>query len=139
MTEQSLEYIGYLDFNERSTDEHDYRFVGKVGAFCPMKAGVGGGILLRDAGDGKYSAVVGTKKTNGKESYRWMESEMVISLGLQDQIDRSYYDVLADKAVETINKYGDFDEFVSGSPSWMYIPDTDQDEIPFPMNEPVAA
>lgn len=132
----------YLDFNEgamEESDEHDYRFVGKVGAFCPMKDGVGGGTLLRDSGDGKFAAVVGTKKPTGKGSYRWMESEMVISLGLQDQIDMSYYDNLATKAIATINQYGDFDEFVSESPSWMHIPDTDQDEIPFPMNEPVAA
>lgn len=130
----------YLDFNENlGEEEHDYRFVGKVGAFCPMKDGVGGGVLLRDSGDGKFSAVVGTKKPDGKSVYRWMESEMVLTNGLENSIDRSYYDQLVDEAIETIEKYGDFELFVSEEPDWMKIPDTDEEEVPFPMNEPVAA
>lgn len=140
----------YLDFNEQKDPEglgfvgeefHDYRFVGKVGAFCPMKDGVGGGILLRDAGNGKYNAVAGTKKKDGHGVYRWMESEMVQKLGLEDQIDRSYYNQLVDEAVETIGKYGDSTQFMANDsePDWMKVPETDKEEIPFPMNEPVAA
>lgn len=130
----------YLDFNEGLAEgEHDYRFVGKVGAFCPMKDGAGGGILLRDAGEGKFNSVGGTKKPDGKSVYRWMETEMVIKSGLEDQIDRSYYDRLVDEAIETIEKYGDFEAFIAETPEWMKIPDTDKEEVPFPMNEPVAA
>ena len=37
---------------EELTDEiakgHDYHFIGKVGQFCPIKPGCGGGILLRE-------------------------------------------------------------------------------------------
>lgn len=85
---------------------HDYHFVGRVGQFAPVKAGCGGGVLLREAG-GKYSAATGSK------GYRWMESEMVISLDKETDIDRGYYNRLVDEAVATISKYGDFEWFVS--------------------------
>ena len=135
----------YLDFNENLGEgEHDYRFVGKVGAFCPMKDGVGAGILLRE-GNGKFSAATGTKKPGkGNEVYKWMEAEMVLKLRCQDMIDTSYYDKLVDDAVETISKYGDFERFVldDAPPVWMSIPNTDKEEIPFNddfMNPPEAA
>ena len=31
-----------------SEDQHDYQFVGRVGLFCPIKPGHGGGILYRE-------------------------------------------------------------------------------------------
>ena len=97
----------YLDMNEKlPEDEHNYRFIGKIGLFCPIKPGCGGGVLLREK-DGKYYAATGTK------GYRWLESEMVKELGNEDDVDRSYYNKLVDDAVETISKYGDFEWFVS--------------------------
>lgn len=134
----------YLDFNEgamEEADEHDYRFVGRVGQFTPVKPGAGGGVLLRDMGDGRFAAASGTKIKGTKEVYRWMESEMVRTLGLEDQIDRRFYQNLVDEAVATISQYGDFEAFASDDklPDWMRIPVTDAEEIPFPMNEPVAA
>lgn len=97
----------YLDMNEGlKEDEHDYRFVGKVGSFCPIKAGCGGGLLMREK-EGKYHAATGTK------GYRWLESEMVQSLNKEDDIDESYYKKLVDEAVADISKYGDFEWFVS--------------------------
>lgn len=85
---------------------HDYHFVGKVGEFTPIKAGCGGGLLMREAG-GKYSAASGTT------GFRWMESEMVTALGKEANIDRGYYDKLVNDAIETINQYGDFEWFQS--------------------------
>ena len=85
---------------------HDYHFVGKVGEFTPIKAGCGGGLLMREAG-GKYSAASGTT------GFRWMESEMVTALGKEANIDRSYYDKLVNDAIETISQYGDFEWFQS--------------------------
>ena len=120
--------------SEDSPLRHDYRFVGKVGSFCPVKEGCGGAVLLREGNDGKFSAVVGTKKPGGKEVYRWMETEMVINLGLEDQIDLSYYDRLVDDAIETINKFGDFEMFVSDDYNdmyWMLIPGGCDEEVPF--------
>lgn len=139
----------YLDFNENlGEDEHDYRFVGKVGCFCPMKDGVGAGILLRE-GNGKFNAATGTKKPGkGNDIYKWMEAEMVLKLRLQDQIDRSYYNKLVDDAIETISQYGDFERFVSDNvipldPDWwLKVPDNiDAEEMPFDdfMNPPTAA
>ena len=99
----------YLDMNERlGEDEHNYHFVGKSGAFCPVRPGAGGGILLREK-DGKYYAATGSK------GYRWLESQMILSLGKEDDIDRSYYNKLVDEAVADISKYGDFEWFVSDS------------------------
>ena len=105
---------------------HNYRFIGKVGQFCPMKDGYGAGLLMREK-DGKYYAATGSK------GYRWMESEMVKELEKEDGIDRSYYDKLVNEAVETISQYGDFEWFVSDDP---YIPelganDADVDSAPW--------
>ena len=129
----------YLDTNERlGEDEHDYRFIGKVGQFCPIKPGCGGGVLLRQGNDGKFSSATGTKKpwkvNKGEEEvFRWLESEMVKEMGLEDCIDRSYYNALVDAAIETISKYGDFERFVGESDDqpWMNIPETDEEYIPF--------
>lgn len=104
---KSVETALYLDFNEGlNEDEHNYQFVGRVGLFCPMIEGAGGGLLMREK-DGKYNAATGTK------GYRWMESEMVKNLHLEDKIDRSYYDRLVSEAKDTINQFGDFEIFVS--------------------------
>ena len=42
-----------------------------------------------------------------------MESQMVLDLNKQDQIDKSYYNRMCDEAIDTIEKYGDFERFVS--------------------------
>lgn len=88
---------------------HNYHFIGKVGSFCPIKPGKGGGLLCREK-DGKYYAATGSK------GFRWLESEMVKELGKEDDIDRSYYDGLVDAAAETIIAYGDIEWFVSDDP-----------------------
>ena len=98
----------YLDLNEGCSEDdvHEYRFIGKVGQFCPIKPGCGGGLLKREK-EGKYYAATGTK------GYRWLESEMVQELEKFDDIDRTYYDSLVDGAIETISKYGDATWFIS--------------------------
>ena len=103
----------YLDMNEGlEEDEHNYIFIGKIGRFCPIKEGCGGGILYREK-DGKYYAATGTK------GYRWLESEMVFELNKLDDIDEKHFIEMADTAKDTINKYGDFEWFVSDDP---YVP-----------------
>lgn len=103
----------YLDMNEDLPEnEHNYVFVGRVGRFCPIKPGYGGGILCREAKDAK----TGEKKypsATGAKGYRWLESEIVRELDKENAIDRSYYDRLADDAIDAISKYGDFYQFVS--------------------------
>lgn len=84
---------------------HDYKFVGKVGNFCPILPGKGGGLLVREK-DGKYYSATGSK------GYRWLESEMIRGTN-ESYIDKGYYNNLVDEAVDTINQYGDFEMFVS--------------------------
>lgn len=105
----------YLDMNEGLPEgEHNNVFVGKVGQFCPIKKGCGGGELLREGkdkeGNVKYSAATGSK------GYRWLESEMVKDLGKEDDIDREYYNAMVDTAYDTISEYGNFEWFVSEDP-----------------------
>ena len=110
---KSVQTALYLDMNESLPDgEHDYRFIGRVGEFCPIKSGCGGGLLVREAtdpktGEKKYASATGAK------DYRWLESETVKNGDGQDMIDQSYYARLVDEAVEEISKYGDFYWFVS--------------------------
>lgn len=94
---------------------HKYVFIGKVGRFCPIKEGRGGGLLMREK-DGKYYAATGSK------GYRWLESEVVKETGKEEDIDESYYISLVDEAVKTISQYGDFERFVAEEP---YQSDTD--------------
>ena len=119
----------YLDMNENlPEDEHNYRFIGKVGQFCPIKPGKNGGILLRETtsktGEKGYAAATGSK------GYRWLESEMVKELGKQKDIDRSYYDKMVDDAISTISEYGDFEWFVSDDP---YVSKKKSDSPPWLM------
>ena len=117
----------YLDMNEGLSDlsfdetgnaipdnhpsKHSYHFIGKIGSFCPIKPGCGGGELMREGtdkdGNIKYSAATGSK------GYRWLESETVKASSKENDIDRKYYISLVDEAIKTINKYGDFEWFVS--------------------------
>lgn len=125
----------YLDFNEGLPEgEHNYRFVGRVGRFCPMKVGSGAAELFRMKDD-KYYAATGSK------GYRWMESTVVQKQKLEDQIDRSYYDSQVNDAVAAISQYCDFNWFVSDDP----LPDDydyfkiDKDPLADFMNMPVPA
>ena len=113
------------DLQPLIAEGHNYRFIGKVGQFCPIKPGCGGGLLMREK-DGKYYAATGSK------GYRWLESEVVKELEKEDDIDRSYYDHLVNDAAETIAVYGDLEWFVSDDP---YIgPEFERGEY---MNKPV--
>ena len=144
---------------EQIAQGHDYKFVGKVGEFCPIKPGKGGGILVREQ-KGKFYAVTGTT------GYRWLESEQFLKKsendveiidpetgekksvagaelinGNEDIIDRSYYDNLVNNAIDAISKYGDYEWFISDDPyipkekplpDFMNIPDdVDEEELPF--------
>ena len=101
----------YLDFNEGlPEDEHRYDFVGKVSAFSPVQPGCGGGLLVRDNGNGGYAALSGTK------GYRWKESSVLRDSHKQDEVDYTYYEHLADEARNDISQYGNFDWLVNGEP-----------------------
>ena len=143
----------YLDMNEKlGPDEHDYVFIGKVGQFCPIKSGCGGGVLVRES-SGKYYAAAGTKKEKyDKETeesvYRWLETEVVDRLNKWGDVDESYYKVLVDEAVNDISAFGDVEWFLSDDPvppvasgekvtidNFMNLPEVpdelDEEEVPF--------
>lgn len=113
------------DVSDESLDEliaegHCYHFVGKVGQFCPIKPGCGGGLLLRET-ENKKTKEKGYAAATGSKGYRWLESEMVRELGKQDDIDRGYYNGLVDEAVKSLSSYGDFERFIADEP---FISDT---------------
>ena len=85
---------------------HNYKFVGRVGSFVPIIPNRGGGWLMRKV-DGKYSSVAGAK------GYRWLESDTVVTLGKEKDIDMDYFTSLADEAKDAIMEYGDFEWFAS--------------------------
>lgn len=91
---------------EQIASLHNYVFIGKVGQFCPIKPGCGGGLLCREK-DGKFYSATGAK------GYRWLESEMVTKLNKFDDIDEKHFIEMADAAKDAISKYGDFEWFVS--------------------------
>lgn len=95
----------YLDYNEDLPEgEHDYQFVGKVGAFVPVLPGAGGGILLREK-EGKYYAATGSK------GYRWLEVETVKELNVP--VDYGYHGHLVEAAKKTLSAFGPLEEFIS--------------------------
>lgn len=101
-TKQVTKGAMHLEFDSGS------HFVGRTGRFVPVTQG--GGKLVR-VHDGKSYAVTGTK------GHLWIEQEMfqnsVDPNGVVvDRVDYSYFDNLVDQAKATINKFGDFKEFV---------------------------
>lgn len=113
---KSVKSALYLDMNEDLPDgEHQYKFVGKVGSFLPIKPGKGGGLLMRDQNGKMYSA-------EGAKGYRWLETEVVQNLGMEDDIDISYYAVMADKAVAHIEEFGEFSWLVDPHPYDCTVP-----------------
>ena len=118
------------ELTDKIAEGHNYIFVGKVGNFCPIKPGCGGGLLVSER-NGKYNSVTGSK------GYRWLESEVVRTLGKEDDIDRSYYNKLVDDAIDTISQFGDFEMFVSDDPyipplpDFIKVPDDVPEELPW--------
>lgn len=112
--QKGLMYIDFDSVGPMHEDQGELHFVGKAGLFCPMKPGTGGGLLVRMIDD-KAHAVQGTK------GYLWMEAEMVEKLGLEKDIDMSYFQTLVDDAVADLDKYGDVEQFISNGDDDEYI------------------
>lgn len=122
----------YLDFDEESaTPGSPYKgmyFVGRTGMFLPVQKSAGGAKLLRVKDDKSY-AVTGTK------DFLWLEAEMIKQNhmdavdrllfedltqamegtgALSDVLDMQYYQNLAHDALETIERFGNYAEFIGG-------------------------
>lgn len=104
----------YLDFTSVTEGllepymmkENAMHFVGKGGLFTPIAPGVGGGQLVRVTED-KTGAVQGTK------GWYWLESDMVKVLDKEDDIDLGYFETLVNEAFDTLQKFGDVEEFLA--------------------------
>lgn len=101
----------YSELCEKEEKSHSLHFVGRVGQFTPILSGAGGGVLYR-VNEGKNYAA------SGSTGYRWLESEMVKKDGREKDIDKSFYQKLADEAIKDINTYSNFqyEWFVSDEP-----------------------
>lgn len=122
-----------IELEKKIAEGHNYIFVGRIGRFCPIKSGCGGGVLYR-VNDGKYYAAAGTT------GFRWLESEMVKTLNHEDDIDKSFYIKLVDDAVDAISEFGDFEQFVSDDPDvgpWFRA--DDPDDVPWYTDEELNA
>jgi hypothetical protein len=82
-------------------------FVGRTGRFVPVTEASGVGGQLVRIFEGKEYAVAGTK------GYLWIESEMADRLGMELDIDHTYFHKLVEEAKSTIEKFGSFEEFVA--------------------------
>ena len=103
------------ELEAKIAEGHNYKFIGKVGNFCPVVPGACGGWLVREGkdkyGDTKYYSATGAK------GHRWLEAEMVlVDKKLRDSIDYSYFNKLVDDAADAIGKYGDVEWFISDEP-----------------------
>lgn len=105
-TKQVMKGAMYLDFEHDTpivTAKEGMKFVGRTGRFVPVQEGQNGAILYRVVDDKPY-------KVTGTSGYLWQEASMVDPATIQ--VDMAYFQGLADKAVDTIRKFGNFEEFV---------------------------
>lgn len=109
-TKEPIEFDDYVQTKQVKTamylrfpNNRDH-FVGKVGAFVPIKPDRGGAELLRENSEGVVKdAVVGTK------GYLWKEAEMVKFMHQEQDVDTSYAEMLADEAKQAIEQYVDLE------------------------------
>ena len=100
----------HLVFDEGKENEVD-QFIGRVGQFTPMITGKGA--HLYRVNDGKRYAAAGSTNKETKERYDWLESEEVVNNHLEDYINKSYYISKCNDAIDCINKFGSYDDFVT--------------------------
>ena len=107
----------YLDME----DGNDPHFVGRIGQFCPIASG---GTLYRIDGN-KRSALSGTK------GHKWLEADMIKTLGKEDSIDMSYYEDLAHDAMWDIMQFGDYSSFINTDKPFVKEESSQEHEGPF--------
>jgi hypothetical protein len=80
-------------------EDGEMHFVGRIGQFCPMIKE--GGTLYRVTDAGKKYAVIGTM------GHKWQQADIVKTLGLEDDIDVSYFEAAVEEALLRISEFGD--------------------------------
>lgn len=128
--DDALTFDRLVELAENPDPEIAEMHVGRSGMFVPINPGQdmfeGGELICRRDDLGKDYAVAGTK------GYKWAEAEMVRTLqagaidrmvfervddaspgtgSIADVIDMAYYYALAEDAAQSIEKYGNFEEF----------------------------
>lgn len=109
-TKEPIEFEDYIQTKQVKTamylkfPDGAKHFVGKVGAFVPIKPERGGAELLRMNNEGEIKdAVVGTK------GYRWKEASIVQFMHQEQDVDTSYAEMLADEAKQSIEQFVDLE------------------------------
>lgn len=109
-TKEPIEFEDYIQTKQVKTamylkfPDGSQHFVGKVGAFVPIKSERGGAELLRMNSEGEIKdAVVGTK------GYRWKEAGIVQFMHQEQDVDTSYAEMLADEAKQAIEQFVDLE------------------------------
>ena len=109
-TKEPIEFDDYVQTKQVKTamylafPNQKPHFVGKVGAFVPIKPERGGALLLRENSEGEIKdAVVGTK------GHHWKEASMVKFMHQEQDVDTSYAEMLADEAKQAIEQFVDLE------------------------------
>lgn len=98
---------------DKINEDPEHEFVGRIGSFCPIKEGCGGGYLVRTK---QVDDEIKFDSVNGTKGYRWLEAETVKKAGKENDIDLSYFDELCNDAKEAITQYVSYDWFASDAP-----------------------
>lgn len=107
----------YMDINaDKNDSEPNYKFIGKVGKFLPVKPGFGGGALYRcsvnkETGEKKYASLTGTNGYLFKDATEFMGKDLS---EIEHIIDwDGYFKDLLNKAVENMSQYGNVEKFIN--------------------------
>lgn len=100
----------HLVFDE-GTDKEVDKYIGRVGQFTPVLTGKGA--HLYRVNDGKRYAASGSTNKETKERYDWLESKEVFNNHLEGIINKSFYISKCNDAIDTLNKFGNYDQFVT--------------------------
>lgn len=100
----------HLVFDE-GTDKEVDKYIGRVGQFTPVLTGKGA--HLYRVNEGKRYAASGSTNKETKERYDWLESKEVVNNHLEGIINKSFYISKCNDAIDTLNKFGNYDQFVT--------------------------
>lgn len=104
---QGALYLDFFNTPKEGIDEETiskWKFVGRTGLFTPV-TDFHGGTLYRVKDNKAYAA-------SGSKWRKWIESSSAKEHGMEI-VDMGYFDQLVEEAIAAINKFGDFEEFVS--------------------------
>ena len=96
------------ELNEQIEKCHNYKFIGRVGQFTPVRDKDKSAELWKIVPGGKPQSPAGSK------GYRWVETQVTRDNLTIDDIDKSYYQKQVDDAIRDISLYCSYDWFIDG-------------------------